>query len=56
MLMTDTGSPLAIARLQDIFDLQKATYEANMLGEPVRKGLLLTIQERAWSPPIWVRR
>jgi hypothetical protein len=113
MLKTDTDDQLAIACLQDIFDLQKAayraslirtpanvvtktckinpsvgaeeltmtwpdphydaarrafyydrvleeptcrwsTYESNMLGKPVRKGLLLTIQERAWSPPIWV--
>ena len=32
-----------------------STYEANLLGKPVRKDLPLTIQERAWSSPVWVR-
>ena len=31
-----------------------STWEANRLGLPVRDGLELTIQERAWSSPIWV--
>jgi hypothetical protein len=31
-----------------------STWEANRLGQPVRDGLPLTIQERGWSSPIWV--
>ena len=32
-----------------------STWEANRRGEEVRDGLPLTLQERAWSSPIWVK-
>ena len=64
-MVLDQGHPLAhidpnrrvfyYARVLENPTCRWSTWEANRQGKEVRDGLPLTILERAWSSPIWVK-